>query len=119
MTKEIAAKETKKSYSEVFFPPQPESSRLLVGSSRAEYAASRICRAVEDVDARVLNLNLTSLTSADADLVVALRVDHRNPERVARSLERYGYSILSVEGDSSADDTLSRRYNELMKYLSI
>ena len=119
MTKELAAKDNKIDQIEVFFPPNPDSSRLLVGTSVDSYVASRIARAVEDADARLLNLNVTSLTSDDARLVVALRVDHRNPERVARSLERYGYTILNMDSNAIDDDTIRRRYDELMKYLSL
>ena len=81
--------------------------------------ASRIARAVEDADARLLNLNVTSLSSEQAQLVVDLRVDHRNPERVARSLERYGYTILNTDAGMLDDDTTRSRYEELMKYLSL
>jgi len=119
MTKEIAAKDNKIDQIEVFFPPNPDSSRLLVGTNVGSYVASRIARAVEDADARLLNLNVTSLSSETAQLVVALRVDHRNPERVARSLERYGYTILDTDSNGFDDDTVRRRYDELMKYLSL
>ena len=119
MTKEIASKENKNDRIEVFFPHNPDSSRLLVGSSIDSYIASRIARAVEDADARLLNLNVTSLSSEQAQLVVDLRVDHRNPERVARSLERYGYTILNTDAGMLDDDTTRSRYEELMKYLSL
>ncbi len=119
MTKEIASKENKNESIEVFFPHNPDTSRLLVGSSIDSFMASRIARAVEDADACLLNLNVTSLSSEQAQLVVALRVDHRNPERVARSLERYGYTVLDTDANILDDDTARRRYDELMKYLSL
>lgn len=104
---------------EAFFPHNPDSSCLTVACAAADYAASRIARAVEDADAPLLNLNVTSGNSADSHVMVALRVGHRNPERVARSLERYGYNVLSVDADGADDDTLRQRYEELMRYLRL
>ena len=118
MTKDLAAKENKKDQIEVFFPHNPDSSRLLVGCRAGDYSASRIAHAVEDADARLLNLNVTGLES-EMGIVVALRVGHRDPQRVARSLERYGYTILSVESDNPSDDIIQRRYEELMRILEI
>ena len=118
MMKDLVAKDINTNQLDVLFPHNPESSRLLVGCPAQDYSASAIARAVEDADARLINLNVTSLGTPPAG-VVALRVGHISPERVARSLERYGYEILSVECDDTADDTLRRRYGELMKMLDI
>ncbi|MDE6300608.1 MAG: hypothetical protein K2M19_02705 [Muribaculaceae bacterium] len=115
------AKPDKKDRLEVIFPPNPESSRLLIGLAKGDFMASHIARAVEDADARLLNMNVTSIVPENnSGLIVDLRVSHRDPQRVMRSLERYGYSVLNVEtADESADDTLRRRYDELMHILSI
>ncbi|MDE6684329.1 MAG: hypothetical protein K2J94_04020, partial [Duncaniella sp.] len=45
---------------ERLFPPRDESSRLLVSCITSDYSASRIARAVEDADAHLLNLNVTT-----------------------------------------------------------
>lgn len=119
MTKENQLKADKKESIEVFFPPIVDSSRLLIGCSYDDYIASRIARAVEDADARLLNLNVTSLEVEGQQVVAALRVDHRNPESVARSLERYGYIVLNCDHPADDDDTLHDRYELLMKYLSL
>ncbi len=119
MTKDLAAKESKIDRTEAFFPPNPDSSRLLVGCAQSDYSASRIAHAVEDADASLINLNVTSLESPEAQLVVALRVDHRDPWRVARSLERYGYVILSMEDGLADNETVRLRYEELMRYINM
>lgn len=120
MTKEISPKDIDNPQIEFFFPDVPESCRLLVGIGHDDFVASRIARAVEDADARLLNMNVTSAADADHSQVVALRIDHRNPERVARSLERYGYHIVGIDNDPlTADDTIRRRYDELMHYLDL
>ncbi|MDE6311709.1 MAG: hypothetical protein K2L96_07840 [Muribaculaceae bacterium] len=108
------------------YPAHPDSSRLLVGCRRTDYSASRISTAVEDCDAHVLNLNITSLgenfSGAEGNdiLIVDLRVDHRSPAAISRSLERYGYSVLMTRGtddDDPRDDSLRNRINELLRYI--
>lgn len=87
---------------ERLFPHREESSRLLVGCIPAEYSASRIARAVEDADAHLLNLNVTSDGERmDNRIIAELRVSHRSPMAVARSLERYGYDPYCVSGTDS------------------
>lgn len=103
------------------FPPREESSRLLVGCLPSDYSASRVARAVEDCDAHLLNLNITTDgEKLDNRIVLELRVSHRSPLAVARSLERYGFEILDVDHGSLADDSLaSDRVNELLHLLNI
>lgn len=103
--------------------PAPEgSSRLLIGCRRSDYSASRIARAVEDCDAHLLNLNTQTDPSGDFDLLVNLRVNRRSGAAVGRSLERYGYEVISFEtsDDSKADDSrLRERIDELLRYLDV
>lgn len=112
----------------------PESSRLLVGCRREDYSASRIAHAVEDCNAHLLNLNVTSLQGEDmrhadgydpeeyADakfpVVFDIRVSHRDAAGIARSLERYGYTVLEAQNAAGVDDeTLRDRLEMLFKYL--
>lgn len=102
------------------FPLVEESSTLLLACRRGDYSASRIARAVEDCDAHILNLNVTADSEADSRIIAELRVSHRNPESVSRSLERYGYEVIDAEGSPLADESLMRdRYDELMRYLGL
>lgn len=102
------------------YPPIAESSRLLIGCQRSEYSASVIARAVEDCDAHLINLNVTSVTSEEAQIVIDLRVNHRNPSRIARSLERYGYTILALDESALVDDeTIRSRFDQLMYLLDL
>ena len=85
-----------------------------------DYSASIIARAVEDCNAKVLNLNVTAMESDDAEILVLLRVGVRNPEGVVRSLSRYGYDTLGVlDASGVADDTSRDRALELLHYLQI
>ena len=114
---------------EYLYPPVADSSRLLVGCSREDYSASRIAHAVEDCDAHLLNLNVTSFhTGYDADtyyadhskfpVVFDIRVSHRNADSIMRSLVRYGYTVLDTEDAPGADnDTVRERIDLFFKYL--
>ena len=106
---------------ERLFPPVGESSMLMVACRRGDYSATRIARAVEDCDAHLLNLNVTADTdSFDNRIVAELRVSHRNPESVARSLERYGYEVIDTAETIPSDESLMQsRYDELMRYLGL
>ena len=92
----------------------------MIACRRDEYSASRICRAVEDADAHVLNLNVTTITAGIDEWVVELRIDHRNPLMVSRSLERYGYRVIGVDGEiDDFEDDNRRRVDDFLRYLDI
>lgn len=105
----------------MLFPVLGEESRLLVGCRRYDYSASVISRAVEDCDAHLLNLNVLGLVDDRAETLVELRVDRRDPVAIARSLERYGYEVLELDGyQPSIDDTaLTDRIEEVLHYLEL
>ncbi len=104
------------------YPPRLESSRLLAMCLPSDYSASRIARAVEDADAQLLNLNVTSDTlNLDNRVVFELRVNHRSPDAVARSLERYGYEVadLRADGEGPGPSPLDDRLANLIRMLEV
>ncbi|MCH5318254.1 MAG: hypothetical protein J1E38_00925 [Paramuribaculum sp.] len=103
------------------FPYAPESTELSVACYRGDFSASRIARAVEDADAHLLNLNITSEVLQTGEIVVDLRISHRSHSAVARSLERYGYNVIQVRDHSAADNdpTLSERVSQLLTYINV
>lgn len=105
---------------ERLFPEVEECCEISVACLRADFSASRICRAVEDADAHVLNLNVTSETLPAGEIVVDLRVSHRDAGAVSRSLERYGYTVVGVDSgyDRLAEEMVDR-IGELMAHISI
>lgn len=124
----MAPKELKFQEGGALYPPRTDSSRLLLGCRRLDYSASRISTAVEDCNAHVLNLNVTDLGDTFSDtgsdmLVIDLRVNHRSPSAISRSLERYGYNVLMAEtpggepDDDPRADSLRSRINELLRYI--
>lgn len=104
---------------EELFPPVGESSILSVACFPVNYSASQIARAVEDCDVHLLNLNLTSECLPSGEVVVDLRVGARDPGRVARSLERYGYTVVRIpEGPGPDEETMRDRVNELLRIIN-
>ena len=105
---------------ERLFPCNDEASELTIECSRVDYSASAIARAVEDCNAHLLNLNVTSQEGSNANsVVVDLRVSHRNTQAVARSLERYGYLVIAADDDQEDPLTTQARAHalELLHYL--
>ena len=105
-------------------PPMQESSRLVVACRPADFSASAIARAVEDTNAHLVNLNVTSRRLDDGRLTVELRTNHRSASAAVRSLERYGYEVLELDSaaDSAADaadEMLRNRAANLLHLLEI
>ncbi|MDE7025124.1 MAG: hypothetical protein K2O88_04495 [Paramuribaculum sp.] len=105
---------------ERLFPQLEESSEISVACFRADYSASRIARAVEDVDAHLLNLNVTSVITDYGEVVVDLRINRTSAVSVARSLERYGYRVMDIRDSAlSETDSLSQRVGELLLHINM
>ncbi len=99
---------------------QGESSWVEVSVAARNYSASGLARAVEDADANLLDM----LTSADPGdprrMNISLKVSHVDPSAVMRSLERYGYEVLSASGVRGDDyDRARRNLSELELYLNM
>lgn len=124
MTKDLLPKDTNSVEITRLFPPLADESRLLVECRRSDYSASIITRAIEDCDAQVMNLNVTDFASdvSHADLViVAVRVNRRNTDSIARSLARYGYEVVdssTLPTDADAE-RLRLRAAEVLRYLEM
>ncbi len=113
------------------FPAVEGVTTLTIAVPAGRYSASAIARAVEDCDANLLNLNVTTdgvmpRDYANAEVVVDLRVDLRHSMAVVRSLERYGFRVLSATADDYSatgedtglvEDTLRDRVNLLLRLL--
>lgn len=118
---QTASAEARASLLDRLLPGRDESSVLLLTCHPADYSASAIARAVEDCDAHLLNLNVTADTTDDGRTVVLLRVSHRDPSSVTRSLERYGYQVVDTGSDPlmQSDDAARLRALEVLHYLSV
>jgi hypothetical protein len=67
----------------------------------------------------VLNLNVTSDVVDGNNIVVDLRVEHRDSEAIVRSLERYGYVAIPITSQNDDDDTGEHEMSALERFLQI
>lgn len=106
------------------FPHSPAWSVVSVECDASHFSASTVARAVEDCDAHLLNFNVTDGNLLHGPVRAEIRTDHRNAESVARSLERYGYTVTAIAASEGGDDTDAEatgrsRIEELIRYLEI
>lgn len=104
------------------YPDIEEWSMIRLTCSEGDYSASRIARAVEDCDCHLVNLNVTGEHYGELHRpVVELRASSSNVMSVSRSLERYGYEILSAESSAGniSNETAMLRLEELMRYFQV
>ncbi|MDE7389113.1 MAG: hypothetical protein K2M97_07690 [Muribaculaceae bacterium] len=103
-------------------PPLPESAELTVTCAPDDFLASAIARAVEDADAHLINLNVTSHRHPDGSLLVHLRVNRRSCASVARSLERRGFTVVDGgfdPADRDFDSVASDRAANILRILDL
>lgn len=94
---------------------------IVIAVNPDDFSSSKIAHAIEDCDVHLVNMNLTSVRTAESDLVVALRTTGSNPTAVARSLERYGFRVITYAGqhDDNLDYESRRRAAELLHILEL
>ncbi|MCH5220390.1 MAG: hypothetical protein J1F20_07440 [Muribaculaceae bacterium] len=101
-------------------PDYPESTRFTVVCRRKDYSAGRIARAVEDCDAHVLNLNVTSDNVGEDMVCVDVRIDRTDASSIVRSLERYDYLVTGFEDiERVVSDSERQRVAEVLRYLEL
>lgn len=73
--------------------PRDDCSIIIVECNPEDYSASLLAHAVEDSDAHLVDL--FSVPGENGMVKVTLRVRHTDPTAAVRSLERYGFSVIS------------------------
>lgn len=102
------------------FPHMSESCELTLTCPSGQFSASRIAHAVEDAEAHLLNLNVTSLTDDAGQPLIDIRVSHRNGGSVASSLDRYGYTVVDMRNAIDAHaESAAERIGNLMSQLNV
>lgn len=133
----MTAKDDIKTELERLFPYSEDASTLVVSCPKHEYCASQLCRAIEDCDAHVLNLNIidtgttgvsdgTGIPRLDIDYedtprtYIELRISHRNTDAAARSVARYGYTVeYTRDAVGTAKGDIDGRLESLMRILNV
>lgn len=105
----------------VIFPDSADTSQLLLAVHPAGYSASAIAKAVEDCDVQLLSLSVTAMRRRDGRHIVLLRTGAADARALERSLERYGFEIISSDApvDPRLRDRDIARANELLHILDL
>ena len=101
------------------YPHNSEATEIVLCCPPCDYSASLICRAAEDCDAHVLNLNVTDERTETGNIIVDIRINHCDGENVTRSLERYGYEVLDYFSPSHKAEYAEERAEEILRILNI
>lgn len=92
---------------------------LVLSMTSRDYSLSEIARLVEENDAKIINL-LVSTSPDSTELDVTIKLNVFDLSAIIRSFERYNYSIKASYRDDDKIESLNRdRYEEFMRYLNI
>lgn len=99
-------------------PARGDSSTIVLEVMPEDYCASQIARAVEDVDAPMVD-HFTS-PGPEGSLQVTLRVAACDPSAAVRSLERYNFKVVEAYGATYADaQEAEESLKALQMYLNV
>ncbi len=91
---------------------------LVLEINQSDYSLSEIAQIVESNDARIMSANVTS-TPDSTKMEVTLKINRDNMDGIIQTFSRYDYTLSASYHQSSYDDLLNNRYDELMRYLKL
>jgi len=91
---------------------------IVLNINRNDYSLSEVAQIVESNDASILSANLTT-RSDSTNMELTLKINRDNMDGIIQTFNRYDYKISASYHQSSYDDMLQDRYDELMRYLKI
>lgn len=83
-----------------------------------DYQLGQIAQIVESEEAKIIGFHLSEDLDAE-NLLVSLKINQLDLDRIIKSFERYNYNIVEVFHQSMFDDSMEDRYQSFMKYLNI
>lgn len=91
---------------------------IVLEMNQHDFMLSEIAQIIEGNDAQILSANVTSIPNS-TKMEVTLKVNKENIAGIIQTFVRYDYTISAFFHQSTMDDTLMNRYDELMRYLKI
>lgn len=92
---------------------------ILLHMRHNDYSLSEISRLVESNNAKILSSYITADIEDPEYIILTLKINLEDPDRVLATLERFGYKVQSKHVDKSGNNADQERYDILMKYLQI
>ncbi len=83
-----------------------------------DYSLSEIARIVESNDAKIISSFITS-HSDSMQMEVTLKINRTDLSGIIQTFNRYDYTVSASYHESSFDEMIQDRYEELMKYLNM
>lgn len=83
-----------------------------------DYSMSEIARIVESNDAKILSSFVTS-HSDSMQMELTLKINRADLSGIIQTFNRYDYTVSASYHESSFDEMIHNRYEELMKYLNM
>lgn len=83
-----------------------------------DYQLGQIAQIVESEEAKIIGFHLSEDLDTE-NLLVSLKINQLDLDRIIKSFERYNYNIVEVFHQSMFDDSMEDRYQSFMKYLNI
>lgn len=91
---------------------------LVLEMNENDYLVSEIARIVESNNAQILDL--CTYPAKDGHLQVALKVNADETEHIARSFERFNYTVVTTFSNQGiVDEVAQQRWQELFHYINI
>ena len=91
---------------------------LVLELDQSDYSLTEIARIVESNDAKILSANVTSSPDSKK-MEVTLKVNRTHMDGIIQTFLRFDYTISASYHESSVDDMMKNRYEELMRYLNL
>ncbi|MCD4735068.1 MAG: CBS domain-containing protein [Bacteroidales bacterium] len=92
---------------------------LILEIGQNDFVLSEISRIIEDNNAKMLCMFLTSLPNS-TQLEVTLKINKMDIQPILQTLDRFNYNVkASFTEDKSYFEDLRDRYDSLMKYLNV
>lgn len=92
---------------------------ITIGLSPSDFTLSKIVQIIETEGGKILGITVEAPDAETENYEISIKLNVKDVSRIASSLRRHDYTILTeVEGDSTRVD-LETRADELIKYLEV
>ncbi len=102
---------------QLFAIQEPGSIMVLEIPSKS-FVLSEISRRVEEENAVILSLYLSPIRNTQ-DMLLTLKINVEDLDRISASMERFGYKILQLYHKGEAGDNFNQNLEGLLKYLDM
>lgn len=91
---------------------------LILEMNQHDYTLTQIARIVEENNAKILSVFITSLPESTL-IEVTIKINTTDLDRIIQTFHRYDYTIKETFQKGRFHEDLKRRYDELMNYLNM